>query len=140
VHDYVGWIRFRLAEVPAQAKLVSAAITLTLEEPGMGPPPLAIIHCTNDAWNIDDLSIDKPEVLPRGPRVSAPLGPAVRGRKSYPLDVDLYGKLWTADLGDNAVTLGMVSTTPLDEPETWSNFYGLDPAESAPVLELTTCE
>jgi hypothetical protein len=80
------------------------------------------------------------ETIPRTARVSGDLGLPRAGRAEYAVDVARYQSFWAGDLADGALTLGMISTSPFEQAETWADFHGLEPASEAPVLELGTCE
>jgi hypothetical protein len=140
VHAFVGWMRFDLSSIPAGATLRTINVGLVLTTVPTAVPHLALEYSANDHWDPESLTSDTAELVPRTARVSGDLGPPHNARFLYPVDVGAYQRYWAGDLGDHAVTLGMVSTTPPDQPETWADFYGLDPDELAPVLELETCE
>jgi hypothetical protein len=140
VHDYVGWMRFDLSQIPERATVTSMKVSLELEQVPSSSPPLAILYSSNDGWNAQTLTSETAERVPRTARVSGDLGMPGARRQSYAVDVALYRSYWAGDLADNALTLGMISTTAPDAPETWANFYGLDSAAVSPALELVTCE
>jgi hypothetical protein len=140
VHDFVGWMRFDLKDIPATARLTSAKLSLVLTRMPMVVPPLGILYSASDDWDAESLTSEKAESVERTARVSGDLGPPRNARADYPLDPARYGPFFAGDLADGAVTLGMISTTPLMAPETWADFYGLDPPELSPALDLETCE
>jgi hypothetical protein len=140
VHDFVGWMRFDLRSLPAGARLTSARVSLVLARPPSVVPPLAIVYSNSDGWDPATLTSDMAEEVARTARVSGELGPPHSGRGIYALDPQLYAPFFASDLADGAVTLGMVSTTAPMAPETWADFYGLDPPELAPFLDLVTCD
>jgi hypothetical protein len=140
VHDFVGWMRFDLSAVPAGARLTSASVSLVLSRPPQVAPRLAIVYSASDNWDPATLTSDLADEVVRTARVSEDLGLPHSARASYPLAPELYAPFFAADLNDGAVTLGMISTTAPMEPESWADFYGLDPPETAPALDLVTCE
>jgi hypothetical protein len=140
VHDFVGWMRFDLAVVPDRAALVSMRVTLELEQPPLAPPPLGILYSSDDGWNADTLGSETADRVRRTARVSGDLGVPHARRDSYAVDVPMYQRFWSGDLADDVLTLGMISTTALDAPETWATFYGLASPAVAPALDIVTCE
>jgi hypothetical protein len=140
VHDFVGWMRFDLRALPAGARLTSASVSLVLARPPSLVPPLAIVYSNSDGWDPATLTSDMSEEVARTARVSGELGPPHSARGTYALDPQLYAPFFAGDLADGAVTLGMISTTAPMAPETWADFYGLDPPELAPALDLVTCD
>jgi hypothetical protein len=133
-------MRFDLAGVPDQARLVAARLSLVLVRPTDGTPNLVILYSATDNWDPDALTSDTAEQVERTAQVSDLLGPAQPARALYPVDAGKYRPFFARDLADNLVTLGMFSVTPPAEPEAWGDFYGLDPQQLAPVLEVDTCE
>jgi hypothetical protein len=140
VHDFVGWIRFDLTGVPDRAALLAMAVSLELEVRSTVPPRLGIFYSANDGWSPVVVASETAEMIARTARVSADLGPPLPRRSEYPVEVARYQQFWAADVADNAVTLGLVSLTPADAPETWAYFHGLAVPVLAPYLEVTTCE
>jgi hypothetical protein len=140
VHDFVGWMRFDVRVVPDSARLTSAKVSLVLTRSPMVIPPLAILYSATDRWDPATLTSDLAELIARTARVSGDLGPPRNGRADYQVDPERYRTFFAGDLADDAVTLGLVSTTPPMAPESWADFYGLDPTDLAPTLELETCE
>lgn len=140
IHDFVAWMRFDLREVPDGARLTSAALSVVLIRPPTLTPQLAILYSAVDDWNPETLTSNTAELVPRTARISGDLGPPQRARGQYAIDPALYAPHFTADLTDDAVTLGLISTTPPMEPEAWADFYGLEPMNLAPALDLVTCE
>jgi hypothetical protein len=138
-HDFVGWIRFSFAEVPAHATLSSLKVSLVLHSQPQVPPPLAIVYSGSDRWD-RRLTSEMAEAIPRTARVSGELGLPRNARAEYPVDAALYRQFWAADLADDAVSFGIISTSPPQEPETWADFHGRQQMLLAPVLELVTCE
>lgn len=139
-HDFVGWIRFPLSGVPERAALTSMKVSLVLAMPPFRAPPLAITYTVNDGWTPGALPSEMAELVPRTARVSGELGLPRSSRGEYAVDVAMYERFWAGDLADDAVTLGIISTSPYEAPETWADFHGLEQELLAPVLELTTCE
>jgi hypothetical protein len=140
LHDYVGWMRFNLSPIPERATVTSMKVSLELEQAPSSPPPLAILYSSNDSWTAQTLTSETADRVPRTARVSGDLGAPLARRASYAVDLALYRPYWAGDLGDNLLTLGMISTTAPDAPETWANFYGLASPAVSPALELVTCE
>jgi hypothetical protein len=141
VHAFVGWMRFDLSEIPPGAKLnaMNVGLVLTMDPEGH-VPRLAIVYSADDQWDPDTLTSETADTLPRTAPLSGDLGTLRSARALYPVDVSRYQSYWAGDLADHLVTIGMISTTAPDSPETWCDFYGLDPAELAPYLDLETCE
>jgi hypothetical protein len=139
VHDFVGWMRFDLDDIPANAELVSLKILLQLDQSSSPPPPLGILYSPTDKWNPAIITSDTAEMITRGARVASDLGFPLPGRAPYAVDVAKYRPFWSGDLRDKAVTLGMISTTTPDIPETWAYFESLT-GRYPPALDLTTCE
>jgi hypothetical protein len=140
LHDYVGWMRFDLAAVPDRAVLMSMKVWLELDAPPSAPPPLGILYSRDDRWDPATLTSDTADSVRRTARVSGELGVPQARRAAYAVDVSMYQPYWSGDLADDAVTLGMISTTALEAPETWATFYGLASPAVAPSLDLVTCE
>jgi hypothetical protein len=139
VHDFVGWMRFDLDSVPASAQLVSLRVLLQLDQSSSPPPPLSMLYSPTDNWNPATITSETAELIMRGARVAGDLGFPMSGRAPYAVDVARYRPFWAADLRDKVVTLGMVSTTSPDIPETWAYFESLT-GRYPPALDLTTCE
>jgi hypothetical protein len=140
IHAYVAWMRFDLSEVPDRARLQAARLSLVLVRAPTGTPELLVLYSATDNWDPATLTSETAEQIERSDQVSEPLGPPKPSRALYPLSADRYRAFFTRDLADDAVTLGLFSATPPAEPEAWADFYGLDPQQYAPVLELETCE
>jgi hypothetical protein len=139
IHAFVGWMRFDLTEIPDGARLEGARLSLVLERI-TGTPDLIVLYSATDGWDPAQLTSDNAEQVERTDQVSEPLGAPKPSRALYPLNAGRYRPFFAGDLKDNAVTLGMFSATPPTEPEAWGDFYGLDPQQLAPVLEVDTCE
>jgi hypothetical protein len=140
IHAFVGWMRFGLHEVPVGARLDRMRVSLVLTSPPVSIPRIGILYSATDVWDPESLTSDQAESIVRTAPVSDDLGPPAVARGDYDVDVARYRPFWSADLADGTVTLGMISTTPADRAETWADFYGLQPSELAPALDLDTCE
>ena len=140
IHAFVGWMRFELKGIPAGARLVAARLSLVLVRPAMGAPDLVVLYSASDDWDPGKLTSDTAEEVERTDQVSSPLGAPRPARALYALEPDRYRPHFAGDLADGLVTLGMFSATSPSAPEAWADFYGLEPDELAPVLELETCE
>jgi hypothetical protein len=140
IHAFVGWMRFDLTEVPDHARLTAARVSLVLVRAPAGATNLIVLYSATQGWDPAELTSDTAEQIERTDQVSEPLGPPRPSRALYPLDPARYRGYFARDLAGHAVTLGMFSATPPGEPEAWADFYGLEPEQYAPVLELETCE
>jgi hypothetical protein len=140
IHAFVGWMRYDLSSVSAGARLVGARLSLVLVRPPVNMPELTILYSVTDTWQPGVITSETAEQVERTAQVAGSLGPPKPARADYPLDADKYRPYFARDLVDHAVTLGMFSLTPPMQPEAWADFYGLDPTQLAPVLELDTCE
>lgn len=140
IHAFVGWMRYDLTSIPDQARLVAARLSLVLVRPPTEMPALVVLYSSTDDWDPGKLTSETAEQVERTDQVSGDLGPPRPARALYPIEADRYRSHFAADLADDAVTFGMFSATSPSAPEAWADFYGLDPEQLAPVLELDTCE
>jgi hypothetical protein len=138
-HDVVAWLKFPLDQLPPGARLREARVHFTAQiNPPTLVPDISLVHSPWDGWS---KSSTDPVEVPRVTPVGGGSGPLRQGPQSAPVDLAAYGPLWSRDLADGFVTIGIAPADDTDGPFRYATVQSSVPGDGGvPLLELTTCE